>query len=384
VTLRLYDAFGMQVPETKLVELHGAHQGGTGIASKWINGLEPFNPEDPDQLRQVQENFVTNTWVSHWDVVGEEFENTQFKDGRPVYIDGGFSLYWGPNGEPRDGNAFFSFSATDVPEVTQMSRSAWYGLRKTFGRMTYPQLEQSAQKFGARFSRTTVEELEALAAPYGAAASRVAGDLWRRGEDLMTRDFNEPDLEESLHLFREEYGPMLREKRASTGPEANLLRDKEYVAIRKAGDDAFSKMHGRVERDTDADADANETPYWAVAGRRDEIAKGLDKLAALHPETGTQKAYNLDMLEGNPRGRMEVGGTYGREEFLSATTDAQAIKDAAIESPAGAYSTTKCSAFNLPAASAPTGKVVFDFQYVSQPARSPFADCTCRRRWRRS
>lgn len=85
---RLYEALGIAAPEMALVQ-DGDRM---GVASRWIEGLEPVDPENPAHIKAVRDTFIGDAWLANWDGIGRDFDNTVMYQGKAMKIDPGGSL----------------------------------------------------------------------------------------------------------------------------------------------------------------------------------------------------------------------------------------------------------------------------------------------------
>lgn len=149
----LMAAAGIPGPEIKLVDLDGQHQGNLGVAVKWIDGLQKFNPNDAAQLAAVQDQFAVHAWLGNWDVLGMQLDNTMFKDGKAINIDPGGSIGFRAQGAPKK-EGQFDKAASDWESM----RSTDQFQKKVYGSMTAAQLQESAKHLAA-VSDDTINKL---------------------------------------------------------------------------------------------------------------------------------------------------------------------------------------------------------------------------------
>jgi len=95
---KLYEAAGVEVPDVRIVRFM---DGRTGVASRWIDGVEK-NADDlllKDGIPGVHDNYAVDAWLANWDVVGLEFDNLVMgPTGRFIRIDVGGSLKYRAQG----------------------------------------------------------------------------------------------------------------------------------------------------------------------------------------------------------------------------------------------------------------------------------------------
>jgi hypothetical protein len=291
VAFNLYRAAGLNVPDTKLVELEGAHHGGTGIASKWIDGLERYSRTA--QQQQAYSDFAFHAWLGAEDVHGG---NISMQGDRLIYPDAGCSLYCTPLGYLKVGG----LPARYAPKE---------GLSE-FRDMQQAEFERSAQKFGAVEGTLTRENLEVLAAPYGGLAGELADTLRSRADSLLAYDFNRgPDsITWSLGIPEAQYGPDLRRKRTTADADVQRLTDKQFVAIRDFAtlDDAMADDGTSPER-TDDQLRNGVREAW----------RGVDRLNAGKPSSKLGKSFTNDVDVG---ALPDAGEEYRAPSFVSAST----------------------------------------------------------------
>lgn len=88
---KLYEAMGVEVPELRLV--HGP-EGKIWVASKWEDGfsLSAEKLMSSARVPGLYDNFVVDAWMSNWDLVGMDYDNIGFLNGRAFRIDIGGAL----------------------------------------------------------------------------------------------------------------------------------------------------------------------------------------------------------------------------------------------------------------------------------------------------
>lgn len=178
----LMAAAGIPGPEIKLVDLEGKHQGNLGVAVKWIDGLQKFNPNDAGQLAAVQSQFAVHAWLGNWDVLGLSLDNTMFKDGKAINIDPGGSILFRAQGSPKMKEAFGP-GAGDWDTM----RGSNAHQKSVYGKMSASQLQESAKQL-AGVSDDTINKLVDVYGPGDLKAKvELAKTLRERRDNIMLK-----------------------------------------------------------------------------------------------------------------------------------------------------------------------------------------------------
>lgn len=126
-------------PEMKLVNLSGKYGGGVGVATKWVDGLVPYNKSNSLQTEAIATKmFAPAAWLANWDVIGQQFDNTMFKGGVPFHVDPGAGMYYRAMGEKKDFPADKVVEFDTLRDPTKNSKAA-----HVFGTMTKMQMQAS-------------------------------------------------------------------------------------------------------------------------------------------------------------------------------------------------------------------------------------------------
>ncbi len=88
----LLNAVGAHTAQMKLVDLGDAHKGGLGVASKWMDNTQPFDPRNRAHAISMQQSFVAHAWLANHDAIGLTHDNVLVQDGKAVHIDPGGAL----------------------------------------------------------------------------------------------------------------------------------------------------------------------------------------------------------------------------------------------------------------------------------------------------
>ncbi|CAB4123850.1 Nudix_Hydrolase domain containing protein [uncultured Caudovirales phage] len=163
---KIMHAAGAPAPEMKLVQLHDKFGGGLGAASKWVGGVEAFNPYEASHVEAIQKHYAIHAWLANFDVLGQGFDNTVIKDGRAVNIDPGGAILFRAQGLKKD-----SFGK-DASEWESM-RTNTKEQKAVFGKMTASQLQESAKALAAIDNNT----INKLVDTYGPGDAKGKADL---------------------------------------------------------------------------------------------------------------------------------------------------------------------------------------------------------------
>lgn len=158
---KLLQAAGVGAPDMKLTDLEGKHGGAAsgqpgslGVASRIIDGLASFNPNNAAHVAAAQADYAVHAWLGNWDVLGASWDNTMIdKDGKAVCIDTGGAILFRAQGSPKAAGQF-SASADDWETM----RGTDAKQKAVYGKMTASQLAESAAKL-ANVSDATIKEL---------------------------------------------------------------------------------------------------------------------------------------------------------------------------------------------------------------------------------
>jgi len=136
---KLMLAAGAGAPEMKTVDLGTKHGGGLGVASKWVDGVVPFDVSNPAHIAAAQKDFAVQAWLGNYDTLGQGYDNTVIINGKAVNIDPGGAVLFRAQGMKK---ASFPDHA---PEFESM-RLNTYEQKAVFGTMTSSELSASASK----------------------------------------------------------------------------------------------------------------------------------------------------------------------------------------------------------------------------------------------
>lgn len=184
---KLMAAVGAGAPEMKLVDLQGQHGGGIGVASKWIDGGEKFNPGNPAHLAAAQADFAVHAWLANYDVLGMGMDNTKIIGGKAVNIDPGGAILYRAQGAPKGdtfGNKATEFDSLreKVPGVPD-NPNAW----SVYGKMTASQIASSAEKLKAIDDATIGKMVQAYGPGDDYAKGVLTSKLIARKNDILAR-----------------------------------------------------------------------------------------------------------------------------------------------------------------------------------------------------
>jgi hypothetical protein len=179
---RLFEAAGSPVLDTQLVDLGG---GKLGTHTVWQDKTN-IDLNNPDHLKQAQENFATNAWLANWDAIGmgqhEDDWNQAVVGGKMTTVDPGGSMIFRAQGGPK-GAAW----GDSVGEWDTMRHGNNPQANKAYGGMTNRQLRDSVLKV-VKIPDKTIRELTNQHGPGDAMArADLAARLIKRKRDLMKR-----------------------------------------------------------------------------------------------------------------------------------------------------------------------------------------------------
>lgn len=175
---KLLHAAGVGAPEMKLVKLNGKYGGGLGVASKMVTNTEKFNPTNPSHLFLARGDFAVHAWMANYDVLGQGYDNTVFKDGKAINIDPGGALLFRAQGLPK--------------EEFSKNPKEWFSMRNTtpeqkavFGKMDDAALKESAKKL-ATITDDVIHNLVKTHGPGDdAAKAKLAETLIARRDKIL-------------------------------------------------------------------------------------------------------------------------------------------------------------------------------------------------------
>lgn len=183
---KLMLAAGAGAPEMKLVDLEGRHNGGIGVASKMIDGLEPFSIDNPSHLAAARNDFAVHAWLANYDALGAGFENMAISDGKALCIDTGGALLFRAQGARKDLSRTGGALHPSAPEFESM-RATTEEQVEVYGSMTASELKSSAEKLEA-LSDGTIKSLVKAHGPGGPAfQDRLAQNLIRRKRAILAK-----------------------------------------------------------------------------------------------------------------------------------------------------------------------------------------------------
>lgn len=183
---RLYNAAGAHAPEMRPIDLAGEHGGGTGVASRMLDGpLEKVNAS-PQNIAQAQKHFAVDAWLANWDAVGLGFDNIAVTgNGTASRIDPGGALLYRAQGKPKGG----AFNKAAVEWDSLRNKQDNPQSAAVFGGMTSTQLAQSAARLGS-ISDDTVNQLVQKHGPGDAKVKAdLASTLIARKEAIMLKGY---------------------------------------------------------------------------------------------------------------------------------------------------------------------------------------------------
>ncbi|MCO7058313.1 NUDIX domain-containing protein [Pseudomonas juntendi] len=183
---RLYNAAGAHAPEMRPVDLGTEHGGGTGVASRMLDGpLEKVNAS-PQNISQAQKHFAVDAWLANWDAVGLGFDNIAVTgNGTASRIDPGGALLYRAQGAPK--GAAFNKHANEWDTLRDAKSNPQSAA--VFAGMTSTQLAQSAARLDS-ISEATIKQLVDKHGPGDAKAkAELADTLIARKEAIMLKGY---------------------------------------------------------------------------------------------------------------------------------------------------------------------------------------------------
>lgn len=223
---KLLHLAGAGAPEMHLVTNLPAELGGpkaTGIASKFVEGTK-VGPINGLAAKAAQQDFAAHAWLSNYDVIGQEFDNSKLVDGKAVNIDPGGALLYRAQGEVKFKDLPFGKMPSKVEEWDTLRNGKNQQTQAIYGSMSKSQLEASAAKL-ASISDKDIQDLVAKYGP-GTSAQQLAlsSSLIARRDDILKRagifSSNEyaslkPATDEALKPFKK---PAFEIQKPSTEP----------------------------------------------------------------------------------------------------------------------------------------------------------------------
>ncbi len=180
---KLMQAVGAGAPDMKLVDLEGKHGGGIGVASKWIDGGQAFDPKNPAHMAAAQADFAVHAWLANYDALGMSMDNTQIVGGKAVNIDPGGALLYRAQGAPK-GDAFKN-SADEWDSMRDPAKNP--NGAKVYGSMTASQLAASAEKLKAIDQATLGKIVHAYGPGTYSEKGELVAKLLARKADILAR-----------------------------------------------------------------------------------------------------------------------------------------------------------------------------------------------------
>lgn len=179
----LLNAAGAHTAEMKLVDLGGAHKGGLGVASKWIDGAEKLDAGNAAHVMAARKDFAAHAWLANWDSVGLAHDNTVIHGGHAVHIDPGGALEYRAMG----GKKGAAFGNTVGELDTMRDASVNPSAKAIYGGMTKSEIAKSAESVTA-LPHDTIAKLVNTYGP-GDATHKAAltAKLLARQQDLAAK-----------------------------------------------------------------------------------------------------------------------------------------------------------------------------------------------------
>lgn len=187
LTAKLYEAAGVDVPDLRLVRLDkraGARNGGLGVASRVIDGIEEVGPKELARLEGTFDNFTVDAWLADWDVVGLDYDNiVKGPTGKALRIDVGAGLRYRAQGGAK-GRLF----GDTVGEVdTLRDPSVNLQAAEVFGAIPEAKIQAGAAKVVAISDETLDNIVFSVYDDNEDLAKELSTRLKRRRDDLKAR-----------------------------------------------------------------------------------------------------------------------------------------------------------------------------------------------------
>ncbi len=164
----LLNAAGAPTAELKLVDLGHEHQGGLGVASRWLDHAQAFDVRNHAHVKSMRQAFVAHAWLANWDSVGLLHDNVVIHRGKAVHIDPGGALEYRAMGGKK-GGAF----AGEVGELETMRDPAMNrASAAVYGSMTKEEIARGASAV-LNLPPATIKNLVSRHGP-GSSADRMA------------------------------------------------------------------------------------------------------------------------------------------------------------------------------------------------------------------
>lgn len=242
---KLMQAAGVGAPDMKLVDLEGKFNGGVGVASKMIDGLDGFNAVLLSHKLAAREAYAVHAWLANYDALGMGYDNTMIgADGKAVNIDTGGALLFRAQGAKKGAEHGVNSQGLLDPTAPE-----WESMRKTsaeqvkvYGPMTQSALQESAQKL-ANLDDATITKLVKTYGPGDAAfREKLAQNLIDRKNAI---------LDKAGLAFQMKIGPVVASggEAAPRPAKAPKVKPSENVAAAIAAHNAQVASAGQTSTD---------------------------------------------------------------------------------------------------------------------------------------
>lgn len=152
IASKLYQAYGLNSPRIDYVDFG---DGNVGTATKWIDGLEKFDPTNIAHVKEARKGFLVDAFLANWDVFGQDWDNAHIApSGEVVRLDpGGALLFRAMKGSGRKGHLFGDKVAEldtfqNHDSIPGFNRSAEvFGDKSLLGQMSQNELRAALKEF---------------------------------------------------------------------------------------------------------------------------------------------------------------------------------------------------------------------------------------------
>lgn len=209
----IYKELGVTVPELQLREMIDPSDGTKklALASLWEEGLERLTPEQlASKSKELSKVFSSSVLLKNWDVMGLNYDNLLFKDGKLILIDAGASFKYRAQGGAK------AYEANSIDEVNSFLNA----------RLN----PQAARVFGDAFKADVFLEQEGAKSLLKLSDKRVKEILQKSGLDEKTVNELAKALSERKKLLIDRYD--LRGKHTYKGFGQHLKAFKKWDTSR--------------------------------------------------------------------------------------------------------------------------------------------------------
>jgi ADP-ribose pyrophosphatase YjhB (NUDIX family) len=179
----LLNAAGAKTADMQLVELGGAHKGGLGVASKWVDGAQKLDAGDASHVKAAQKDFAAHAWLANWDSIGLAHDNTVMHGGHALHIDPGGALEYRATGGKK--GAAFGTEVGELDTMRDATKNA--SAASVYGGMTHSDIAESAKGVLALSPRTIGKLVNTYGPGDAAHKAALTAKLLARQQDLAAK-----------------------------------------------------------------------------------------------------------------------------------------------------------------------------------------------------